>query len=122
MASNFELLNYDWEGGCYGGGEGFKMAALDEKAVPESDNKVSGLYKLLPTIIKGNMAGRIELGTEERGVLELMTLQGVKTASYLLNEGVNEIILNNLSSSGLYFYKIYVAGEMKNADKIIFIK
>ncbi len=120
-ADSLELLNYDWETGCYGG-EGSKTATTEEKENVKISVQSAEFYKLIPTIIEGNMSGRIELAANEKGVLVLLSSQGIKAASYILNEGLNEIVLNNLSSSGMYFYKVYVAGEMKNTDKIIFIK
>ena len=77
-------------------------------------------YKLIPTLIDGEVVGRINIGSEETGYLEIYTTQGKKLGIYQLNEGTNSIPYSDLMTlPGVYIYRVYVNSEIKNTDKLV---
>jgi len=68
----------------------------------------------------GEVVGRIKIGSEESGYLEIYTTQGKKLGIYQLNEGTNSIPYSDLMTlPGVYIYRVYVNGEIKNTDKLV---
>jgi hypothetical protein len=66
------------------------------------------------------MIGKIELPEEESGTLRIYSIQGVQAGTFEIEEGTNRIPLNeSLHHSGIFIYKVFVDGELKNTDKLV---
>lgn len=80
-------------------------------------------YKLIPTLIAGEMYGMITLGNGETGELFIYSIYGKEEGKYRLTEGTNKIPLNSLNLvQGIYLYKVSANGEVKNKDKIVKVR
>lgn len=59
----------------------------------------------------------------ESGYLEIYNIQGAKTGTVNIQEGSNQVPLGNLlPQSGIYIYKVFVNGEIKNTSKLVKIQ
>ena len=102
----------------------FKMAPRQEDQAeeekPVAEEEPSWHYTLHPTLYKNRMIGKIELPEEESGTLRIYSIQGVQAGTFEIEEGTNRIPLNeSLHHTGIFIYKVFVDGELKNTDKLV---
>lgn len=91
-----------------------------QESMPVNDSR---LYKLIPTLIDGREAAVVTLGHEETGFLQLFRIDGVQLGTYNLSAGTNPVNLEKLNMSpGIYIYRVFVAEELKNTDKIVKVR
>ena len=69
------------------------------------------------------MNANIKLEKEEKGELEIFSLTGRIIASYNLNEGLNDFVIDQSNlESGVYFYRISINGVIKESKKLVIVK
>lgn len=77
-------------------------------------------YKLLPTLVTNNTDGRVALNKDETGELQIFNLHGSLTKVFRLTEGSNTIPLGkHLQQDGVYLYRVWVDGKLKNTDRLV---
>ena len=68
------------------------------------------------------MNGTIHLGIQESGWLEVYSMYGILNGKYQLTEGNNRLNFNSVMRNGMYIYKVWINGELKQSDKLIKIE
>ena len=103
-----------------GGGSSKRGEAIAKEETKAAIEVSSLSYKLIPTLIEGQMAGYLQLGPDESGYLQVYDLFGQEIRQFKITEGVNNIPLGEiLKQSGIYVYQVTISNQVKRTDKII---
>ncbi len=97
--------------------------SINESLIEKEFESYEWQYALYPTLIRGELHGMISLPDKEFGFLEIFNIQGMRTGTFKIQEGINQIPLSNsLPQSGIYIYKVFIDNEIKRTAKLVKIQ
>ena len=80
-------------------------------------------FNLFPNPNNGNFSMKYSLNSDETGSIELYNYMGDKIRTYNLDPNSTMLQINEPDlSAGMYFYRVFVNGQVQNIGKIVIIK
>ncbi len=120
-ADSLELIYYPWDSLC----TSMKMGPDEEERMVQNQLEVivETQYRLVPNFFGNDKTGQIMLGTDEKGQLEIYSIDGRLVGEYALSAGKNTLGLNKaLIQNGVYIYKIFVDGQLETTDRLVYLE
>jgi hypothetical protein len=102
-----------------------RMGRFDEEKIKEEEINIEPQhdYRLKPNLFEDRLLATVTLKTDEKGKLEIYSLQGVLVGKVALNEGKNDLDLTPFNlSNGVYVYRVWTHNDLKHTDKLVKLK